>query len=55
MSKKSVHQDSDQLRKAAEAKLVREQHPKVPASSTDELLHELQVHQIAEIVNLVVA
>ncbi len=46
MSKKSVHQDSDQLRKAAEAKLVREQHPKVPASSTDELLHELQVHQI---------
>jgi diguanylate cyclase (GGDEF)-like protein/PAS domain S-box-containing protein len=46
MNKKPVQQDYDLLRKAAEAKLVRELAPKVTVSSTDELLHELQVHQI---------
>ncbi|MCX7192718.1 MAG: PAS domain S-box protein [Proteobacteria bacterium] len=45
MHKKPVQQDSDQLRRAAEAKLAGEQAPGVSDRSADELLHELQVHQ----------
>ena len=39
-------QDLDELRIAAEAKLAGGQPPKLAAGSVDELLHELQVHQI---------
>jgi len=45
MSKKLLQQDSEQLRRAAEAKLAW-QSPELPDCSAEELLHELQVHQI---------
>ena len=44
--KKPMQQDSDQLRSAAEAKLVGVPPRNVPDYSADALLHELQVHQI---------
>lgn len=44
MNKKSMSQDL--LRKTDEAKLVSEQPVNVPVRSAEELLHELQVHQV---------
>ena len=46
MNKKQVQQSYDTLRKNAEAKLVGEQPLNLPDRSAEELLHELQVHQI---------
>ena len=46
MNKKPVVQGLDELRRAAEAKLVSDLPPAPPVRSAEELLHELQVHQI---------
>jgi diguanylate cyclase (GGDEF)-like protein/PAS domain S-box-containing protein len=46
MNKKLLQQDSEELRRAAEAKLVGESPFNVSARTPEELLHELQVHQI---------
>lgn len=46
MNTRPVQQDSSKLRTDAEAKLLSEQRRNVPDRSAEELLHELQVHQI---------
>ena len=46
MNTRPVQQDSSKLRTDAEAKLLSEQQRNVPDRSAEELLHELQVHQI---------
>lgn len=46
MNKKLFQQDSDQLHRAAKAKLLSEQPPNVLNRSAEVLLHELQAHQV---------
>lgn len=46
MKKKPLKHEVDQLRSAAVVKLLSKHQPNVPDRSAEELLHELQVHQI---------